>query len=73
MKLRYELINDSGLLTNLIKSNIKESDKWDCISQILGVNVDNARKLYSGTYDKGKSSDEEISRKKYFEEILKKS
>lgn len=72
-ELRYKLISEGGLLKNLILSDISEREKEECISQILGINIDTARKIKSNTYGKGRFSDKEEERKNYFVDKLKSS
>ena len=71
-RIRYELIQNTDLLKSIQKLDVLESEKHEILSQIIGVNIDTARKLYSGTYTKGGNRDSEIERKNYFLSLLNK-
>lgn len=59
---RYELFNSLGFLDVVQKqSDLSEKDKHTIIAYLLDCNVDNARKLFTGTYNKGRVNKDEIT------------
>jgi hypothetical protein len=70
-KLRFDFINELGIIERIQKLNEKESTKWEIIAQILGVHSDTAKGLLSGKYEKGKDNDEHIENKNRFVRLLK--
>lgn len=69
--LRYEILENTGLIKTIQKLNILEDEKHELISQIMGIDKSNARKLFSNTYEKGGKKLEEIERKEYLVSLLK--
>lgn len=59
---RFELFDKIGFLKIIqTQTEISEGKKHEIISKILNIHVDNIRKMYSGTYDKGKLNLDKIT------------
>jgi hypothetical protein len=57
---RYNFLDELGVLSAL--KNLSETEKAKAISQILGCNLHNAKKLKNGTYPTNETKDEQIER-----------
>jgi hypothetical protein len=57
---RYNFLDGLGILSVL--KNLSETEKAKAISQILGCNLHNAKKLKNGTYPTNETKDEQIER-----------
>jgi hypothetical protein len=58
---RYNFLDEWGVLSGL--KNLSETEKAKAISQILGCNLHNAKKLKNGTYPTNETKDEQLERK----------
>ena len=57
---RYELLIMLGVIKKINLLDVSENSKHEIISNILNCNLDNARKIYTGTYNKGKVDIEKL-------------
>jgi hypothetical protein len=65
---RYNFIKDLGAL-ELLENMTNQTEKARAISQILGCNIDNAKKLKNGEYLTSEKEDDQLERKQLFELI----
>lgn len=62
LRQRYELFNSLGFLDFVQKQNdFSEKEKHKVISYLFDCNIDNARKLFNGSYNKGRVNKDEIT------------
>lgn len=62
LRQRFELLSRMNLLKVIqTQDNLLEGEKHLLVSYLLNCSLDNARKLYSGTYNKGKVDEAEIN------------
>jgi hypothetical protein len=59
---RYNFLDDLGVL-GLLENMTNQTKKAEAISQILGCNFDNAKKLKNGTYQTNETQTEQLERK----------
>lgn len=64
---RYNFLENLGVLDKLNK--LSENDKSKVISQILGCNFDNAKKLKNGVYQRDETQTEQLERKQLIDLI----
>lgn len=60
LRQRYQLLEDIGIVKSIQTTVKLEDDKHFLISQMLCCDITNARKLFTGKYDKGELNEDEL-------------